>query len=67
MTDYNPEDIFGSLENYLAYLQEEKNRTINILNLEYKWDDKDWYAYKVKELDKKIKKVKKQICAKKNS
>lgn len=39
----------------------------NMLNLEYKWDDKDFYAYKVKELDKKIKKVKKQICAKKNS
>lgn len=67
MNDYTAEEVFGSLENYLIYLIEEKQRMQNMLNLEYKWDDKDHYAYRIEELNKKIEEVKKEICAKKNS
>lgn len=66
MSNISPEEVFGSLENYLLYLKEEKQRMKNILNLEYEWDDKDFYAYRVEELNEKIEEVKKEICTKKN-
>ncbi|MDU3137324.1 MAG: hypothetical protein E6704_07025 [Anaerococcus prevotii] len=66
MSNLSPEEVFGSLENYLIYLEEEKQRMKNILNLEFEWDDKDFYAYRVEELNEKIEGVKKEICAKKN-
>lgn len=66
MSNTSPEVVFGNLENYLIYLQEEKQRMQNMLNLEYKWDDKDFYAYRIEELNEKIEEVKKEIWEKKN-
>ncbi len=66
MSNTSPEVVFGNLENYLIYLQEEKQRMQNMLNLEYKWDDKDFYAYRIEEINEKIEEVKKEIWEKKN-
>lgn len=66
MSNTSPEVVFGNLENYLIYLQEEKQRMQNMLNLEYKWDDKDFYAYRIEKINEKIEEVKKEIWEKKN-
>lgn len=66
MSNTSPEVVFGNLENYLIYLQEERQRMQNMLDLEYKWDDKDFYAYRIEEINEKIEEVKKEIWEKKN-
>ena len=66
MSNTSPEVVFGYLENYLIYLQEERQRMQNMLDLEYKWDDKDFYAYRIEEINEKIEEVKKEIWEKKN-
>ena len=60
MSNPSPEVAFGNLENYLIYLQEEKQRMKNMLNLEYKWDGKDFYDYRIEEINEKIEEVKKK-------